>query len=325
MTLLESRADFPRRWLKEFVAAPSSPQPLAIFRIGVALVLLAKAASLSGSILELFGQRGLIQWAISDTRTSPWLPRFSALAEVSRGLGLSEDHCVQGVYLLYMLGLAGLLLGWRTRLSALAAWFAHVTLLNSANMVTYGVESFGHISLFYCMVLPVGSALSLDRRAGRASDAPSAMATLSLRVLQLHLCAVYLASGVDKAVGQQWQSGEALWRALMQPQYGQFDFSWLASVPWLTKLATWGTLVIEIGYALLIWPRQTRALWVLATLGLHLGIALFMGLWTFSAIMSTMTFAAFGWNLCAPRWAPLAPALGRETVRAVPAVPLHPH
>jgi hypothetical protein len=171
----------------------------------------------------------------------------------------------------------------------------------------YGVDAFAHVSLFYCLVMPVGAAFSLDRRAGRAVDAPSATATLSLRVLQLHLCIVYLSSGVEKALGEQWRNGEAIWRSLMLPEYAQFDFSWMAFTPWLAMLVAWGTLAIEIGYAFFIWPRQTRKLWVLATLGLHLGIAVFLGLWLFSSMMMVLTFSAFGWDIIVRAWPYKAP------------------
>jgi hypothetical protein len=43
-----------------------------------------------------------------------------------------------------------------------------------------------------------------------------------------------------------------------------------------------------------IWPRRTRRIWILATVGMHLGIALLMGLGVFGAIMIAFTVAAFG-------------------------------
>src|SRR5439155_11554901 len=103
----------------------------------------------------------------------------------------------------------------------------------------------------------------------------------------------YFASGVEKAVGEQWRSGEAIWQALMQPALGQLDFSWLAAVPWVAQLACWSTLIIEIGYAVLVWPRRTRTPWAVATIGLHVGIAGFMGLVSFSAVMAGLTLSAF--------------------------------
>ena len=58
-------------------------------------------------------------------------------------------------------------------------------------------------------------------------------------------------------------------------------------------LAGWGTLVVEIGYAFFIWPRRTRKVWCIATIGLHLGMALFMGLVFFSSVMILLTGCLF--------------------------------
>jgi hypothetical protein len=111
--------------------------------------------------------------------------------------------------------------------------------------------------------------------------------------MQLHLCVIYLAAGLDKAMGRQWWNGEAIWQAVSQPVFSSFDLSWLARYPFVPKWAGWGTLVVEIGYACLIWPRRTRRLWFVATLGLHLGIGLFMGLVFFSSVMILLTACLF--------------------------------
>ena len=58
-------------------------------------------------------------------------------------------------------------------------------------------------------------------------------------------------------------------------------------------LAGWGTLIIEIGYAFLIWPRRTRKSWCIATIGLHLSMALFMGLAFFASLMILLTACLF--------------------------------
>jgi hypothetical protein len=289
-----------------FLREPRAPRPLGVFRIGVSLLLLVQAWTLSEHLVLLLGNRGLAPWSVSEVLSSGWLPHIATVARAAQPWGLSARECIQGVGAVYVLFLGGLLLGWRTRSCAAGAWLIHTLLINSAPLFTYGFELFAHISLFYCLVMPVGAAYSLDVRSGRTDGAPSAEATLSLRVLQLHLCVVYFATGVEKAVGKPWRSGSAIWEAVMQPQFAQFDLSWLAWHPWVSEWLSWGTLVIEVGYALLIWPRQTRALWVALTLGLHAGIALFMGLWLFSAIMSVLTFSAFGWE-----------SLKREVVPAV--------
>ena len=92
----------------------------------------------------------------------------------------------------------------------------------------------------------------------------------------------------------QWWNGEAMWRSLMLPEYAQFDMSWISQVPWLAILFCWSTFFIEIGYAFFIWHPRTRKIWVLATMALHIGIAVFLGLVTFSMAMAVLTFSIFG-------------------------------
>ncbi|MBM7115383.1 hypothetical protein [Archangium primigenium] len=311
----------PRAWLSHagrrvtaFVSAPVSPQPLGVLRIGVALVLLLQAWSLADHLTLLFGDRGLAPWSLSEPMASRWIPRLGTVVPVLQQWGLSARACIAGLAALYALGLVGLLLGWRTRVCAVGVWILHTILVSSGTLLVYGLETFAHISLFYCAIMPVGAAFSLDRRAGRVSGEPSPHITLSLRVLQVHLCLMYFMTGFEKALGEPWQQGDALWRILMQPQYSRYDFAWLASVPWLTKALSWGTLVVEMGYPFFVWSRRTGAFWVVFTLGLHAGIAVFMGLWMFGGIMGVLTFAAFGWE----RFEPLLSRLVRPRSGLLP-------
>jgi CubicO group peptidase (beta-lactamase class C family) len=111
--------------------------------------------------------------------------------------------------------------------------------------------------------------------------------------MQVHLCVIYLAAGLGKAMGSQWWSGEAIWQTVSQPVFGTFDLGWLARHSWIPMLVGWGTLVVEISYPFLIWPRRTRKVWCIATIGLHLGTCLFMGLVFFSSVMILLTSCLF--------------------------------
>jgi hypothetical protein len=276
-----------------FVAAPASARPLAVLRIGLAALLLLQAFALSADLLELYGDRGLVQWSVLEGATPQGVPRIRWVAEALAPLGVREAEAVRAVFLLYLAGLAGLLVGWHTRLAGALAWLTHLAMNESGNAGLSGMDQFAHIALFYCVWMPVGDALSADQLAGRVTGAPTPAARVALRVLQMHLCVVYFASGIEKASGEQWWNGEAIWRAVMRPDLGQLDFAWLAEVPWVARLACWATLVVEVGYAFLVWPRSTRRPWVLATVGLHLGIAVALGLLAFSAIMIVLNVSAF--------------------------------
>src|SRR5262249_14398813 len=119
-------------------------------------------------------------------------------------------------------------------------------------------------------------------------------ARVSLRVMQVHLALAYFASAIEKATGIQWWNGELLWRALTLPEYRQFDMTWLASYPWITRVSGWGALSIEMCFIFLIWPKRTRRLWVALTVSMHLGIAVLLGLQIFGVIMCVLVISLFG-------------------------------
>jgi hypothetical protein len=277
----------------QFVTRPASARPLAALRIGLSAVLLMQAAALASALPELYGDLGYVQWPITQVLVPAGAPKVSWLIEALRPLGISPEWCVRGVFLAYVTGLGCLLLGWHTRVSAVAAWLGHLTLCVSGSAGVYGVDTFARIALFYCVVMPVGHAASLDLAAGRVHAGPSFSARLGLRVLQIHLCIVYLAAGVAKASGEQWWTGEAIWLALNQPTLAQFDTRWLAQAPWLARVACWGTVAVEAGYAVFIWPRRTRLPWALLTVLLHVGTAVGLGLTSFAAVMIVLNVSAF--------------------------------
>jgi hypothetical protein len=287
-------------WLaaaRGFVAEPASARPLATLRIGIAGVLMVQALLIARDLVDFCGSMGIIQGPLNDYFTGyalRGLPHVRWVADFLSSFGVAEDTSLRLIFVAYLIALGCLLFGFRTRLAAAVAWFCHSMLLNTGYFFMYGVNRFAEVSLFYLIWIPAGHALSLDVWAGRVREEATPWARLGLRVLQIHLCIAYLAAGLAKAWGIQWWTGEAIWRAVMLPQFHHLELGWLAFLPWCAAIAGYGTLVLEIGYCIFIWPRATRRFWVVSVVLMHAGIALFLGLATFSAVMITLTVAAFG-------------------------------
>lgn len=283
-------------WLRRFWLEPASSDGLAFLRIAVALISLVQLAILWPHLPELYGNFGLVQWVITDVGAGDYAPSLGTLGLQLAPLGINTMTTMYAVFVLYAVGLVGLLVGYRTRVFAVLAWFTHGLTSANAYLSLYGVDSILHVLFFYLVFIPSAGRWSLDARAGRVLTGPSSTARVALRTLQLHLCFIYLDTGLAKAQGPQWWNGEALWRALMQPQFQAFDFSWLASYPLLAKVACWSTLLIEVGYAGMIWLPRLRRHWLVATLLLHAGIAVCLKLWLFSLTMMAFNLAAFAWE-----------------------------
>src|SRR5579871_3497690 len=277
-----------------FFFKPAKPLPLAALRIGVSCILLVQAFLIRPSFFAFFAPSGLVQKEVGSVLQEPSMLNLAWAVEFLKACtGLSENLVLTGFGLSYVLSLCFLLGGLFTRRSAFFTWLLHWSFANTGFCGSYGADMYAHLFLFYFMWIPCGNALSLDRFFGRASGEPSFQARLGLRVLQLHMCISYLASGLEKASGTQWWNGEVMWRALTTPGYSISDFHWLAAVPVLPMVSGIVVMVVEIFYCVMDWPQKTRLLWVVATCALHLGIAIFLRLHIFGLLMCIPTIALF--------------------------------
>src|SRR4051812_45558458 len=213
-----------------FFTKPMPADTLGIFRIAISAFALIQFFVLLPDWAWIYGPKGLLPWEVSEALSTNHMPALSDVLSKLGFLHLTPNGVLYAVTTIYFLSLAGLLVGYKTRLMGCLAWITHLMLNTTGHFTAYGVETFAHISLFYCMVLPVGAAFSLDVRTKPSSIAPQ-MITLSIRVIQLHLAMMYMASGLEKSMGGQWWNGEAVWIALQQDQFHQINTGWMAAVP----------------------------------------------------------------------------------------------
>ena len=262
-------------------------------RILVGLVLLAQAQVLWYYRELLLNPEGPLPWSITDPWVDPLLPKLSDLAPLFAAAGFGMGSVVVVVLAVHSLAAAFMVVGYYTRASVAVAWLTFVLVKNSSQPFSYGIGMMLLICLFYCLVAPVGRVWSVDAmRRWRPAEAPGTAAPW-VAVLRIHLCILYAAGGFAKAMGDQWWSGEAMWRALFLPQFRQLDPGPLASWPVLLQAAAIATILSQLLYPILVWTRL-RVVTVLFVEALHLGIALLLGLWMFSTVMIALNTAAFG-------------------------------
>lgn len=272
---------------------------LGFFRIAIASFALIQVVVLLPDWMWFFGPRGLMPWLVSDTLNTKGTPSLSLAAKWLSPLGLSDTSTVYSITLLYVVSLIALIAGIHTRVAGFVAWLCHMVLNTTGHMTAYGVETFTHIALFYCMVLPVGAGMSIDSKQGRYKNLPEYFVTLSIRLIQVHLCIIYCASGIEKAIGNQWWNGDAIWISLQQDQFRKFDTGWLAQVPVFSRLMGWATLITETLYPIGIFWKPTKKIWFVAIIGMHLFIMIFLGLYLFGGLMIILNVTAFGFH-CYP-------------------------
>lgn len=129
------------------------------------------------------------------------------------------------------------------------------------------------------------AAVPIWRQSPAAARQPTVASGVALRLFQVHLSFIYLWSGLGKLQGETWWTGEALWLAAASLDYQSNDLTWIASFPWLYQLLTVGTWVWELFFSVLIWQSRWRPLMLSLGVLMHLGIGMFMGMWTFGLAM----------------------------------------
>ena len=244
-------------------------------------------------------------------------PVFSIWYHITDPREMQIAHAVMLlVFVLFTLGIC-------TRVTSVLTWLAALSYVHRSMQILFGMDTMMLILLFYLMIGDSGAALSVDRvvyryRAARRSiaahgrlDGPtlaflaappaSVTAGFALRLIQVHFCFIYMASGLAKLKGAAWWNTNAYWDTLANPEFTPIFYKWyehllreVVSVrPVYAVMAAVGvgfTFICEIGLPILVWTRA-RPVVVMMGILLHTGIALFMGLVVFSLFMLTMLLA----------------------------------
>ncbi len=291
-----------RSWLTGFFFAPVSDSWLTILRVGLALQVIAYGMSLRLDWNALFAgfDRGLVSRQLSEaiiTHGNLLIPRVSWLVDIGAHLGLGESLVLNLMWSALLAGGFFLLVGLAARAAAILVWFLHLCAVQSGSLLSYGMDDFMTIGLFYLMLSSLPDRWAVDHRWRPPGEAALFRQCFLKRVLQLHLCLIYFFSGIAKAIGPDWWTGESLWRALTQPSFNQIPVGFLAYGKALLPLAGIGVVVLELGYPVVIWIRRARSLWLTAVCVMHVMIGLTMGMYLFAFIMIVLNLAAFarGW------------------------------
>lgn len=199
------------------------------------------------------------------------------------------------VHLLSLVVFACLTVGFKSRITSVLAFLLTVSYAHRSAGALFGLDQINGFLALYLMIGPCGDAFSVDNwlrhRQQRRSPSPRISTNIAIRLMQLHLCIVYLFAGTGKLLGESWWDGTALWGAFANQEYQTVDMTWLAHSIVLVNLMTHVTLFWEIAYSALIWPRLTRPIMLILAIPLHLGIAVCMGMVTFGIIMLVANMA----------------------------------
>jgi hypothetical protein len=275
---------------------------LAILRLGLGLQTTLYSLSLRTDWNDLLGGagRGLSSRDLAEALLSVeshFVPRLGWFAASGEQLGLREETVLAVAWVCLLVAGCSLLLGLACRLSAIVAWFLHLCAAQSGGLVSYGMDNFMTIGLFYLMLSPLPDRYSLDWQWRKWRPKDRQLLGFFRRVLQVHLCVIYFFSGLTKCLGSGWWNGSSIWRALIRPPFNIIDPEILVRGQLVFPIVGAVVCLLETGYPFFIWNNKTRSTWLICICGMHLLIGLAMGMYLFSLVMIILNVAAFGPDL----------------------------
>jgi hypothetical protein len=181
----------------------------------------------------------------------------------------------------------GVTLGWHTRLMSFLAFVLIISFQWRNSLILDGSDLVFRFMPLWLIFTDAGGLWSIDalRRGPRATGGGWAF---PVRILELQVAWIYLATGIEKLAGSLWANGTAAYYALqLEHTFGRWWARPIALQPLLVMLTSWSTLAVELGFLpLVVIPSTlTRLVAVVAAAGLHTGILLMMNVGNFPVIM----------------------------------------
>ncbi|MGW6919452.1 HTTM domain-containing protein [Kitasatospora sp. NPDC054939] len=283
---------------------PVSLYAAAVLRIGYGLLYMA-------FLLREFPHRDEI-WGPG----SPWTPALATQLFEQTGwysiLTLSDSQAYfEACYVAALLTCALFVLGWRTRVVAILFAGMVASFHARAIFMTDGGDNLILLMAVYLALTACGRRWSLDARRMRllapdTAKRPAPAATLLRRnalnsarellstvvhncamlVIAAQVCIVYGSAGLYKVQGGLWGNGTALHYVVNLDLFRPWPVLSLIvdSHPMLITTATYLTVLLQVAFPFVLFGRLKYV--VLAMLlGMHVGIAVLMGLPLFSGAM----------------------------------------
>lgn len=267
-----------------------SPVTLGVFRIVMGFLVFVNLAMIGVDFEKWFTERGFVPVAAGEFYFGDE-PRLNLLA------GVTDSRITAAFYILVTLSALTTCLGLFTRLSTIVLALGLITLHHRNGIILHGGDLVMRFGAIYLALAPSGAACSLDRILrlwqDRAPPIPASVSLWPQRLLQFQVAIIYFTTVWHKWFGTYWRDGTATWYPLHLKEFERF---WLPDFvrewPPIIYATTYGTLIVELALATLVFFRPWRKWALLGGVGLHLFIEYAMNIPLFAFLMIS-TYLAF--------------------------------
>lgn len=287
-----------------------SPLPMGVFRIFIGVLSLADFAILLVSFQDFFTEKGLYPVWMSE-RFTEGIPHFNLLA------GVTDSRVTLVFLILGMVAAAMTALGLFTRVASIALFVLMLTIHNRNADILMAGDWLLRLWVFAVAVGPSGAVLSLDRKLFGRGKPVEEVSLWPQKLVQFQLAVVYFMTVWLKWGGDLWRNGTATYYAGHLKEFEKFPVPDFIYSPVLVTLATYGTLVVELAMATLVFSKPMRKYIIPLALLMHGFIEYSMNIPLFQWVIVSAFVCHFSGDEIAAWWARLRARFGRGPEESV--------
>jgi hypothetical protein len=184
-----------------------------------------------------------------------------------------NDTLTLVVYILVLVAALLTAVGLWTRFNSIFLAVGMICIHHRNALILHSGDTLMRIALMYLALAPSGAACSLDRLIkvwkGRAPLQPPDVSLWAQRLIQYQTALVYFTTVWWKWFGTFWKDGTATWYPENLNEFYRFPVpNFLHHQPFIA-LATYGTLVVELSMATLVFYRPLRKYVLLGGIAMH--------------------------------------------------------
>ncbi len=287
-TALNRRSWFEWLYREEFLIGAS------LARIGMGFIILYMYLIHYAQRYLLWSDAGLIDhetYLAASSRDQAY-----SLYMISPSLGYFD--------LIYHLGIVITILyliGWKGRFISPLNFIFTISLMDRNFLISDGGDNIMRLVLFYLLFANTTAYFSVDSQS-YWQRRPLVEQTLWYKIKAvfhnfavlfciINLCVMYLTSGLYQVMGEVWHNGTAVYYILQVDEYSHpFFQKLLLQNDLMIVLSTYASVIVKLAFPFLLFNRYTKYLIVSSMIAFHAGIAVVMGLITFSVIMCIIDF-----------------------------------
>lgn len=190
------------------------------------------------------------------------------------------------------------LFGYKAKVTSILNFIFVWSLMARNHLILDGGDNISRILLVYLIFVNTTAYFSIDAylkdKYGKI-ETEVASTNFSLRNLVHNLAVlaclvqvsiVYITSGLHKIMGELWQSGTALYYILQVEEFSHpFFRDLILSSDVAIVFGSYMAVFVQLTFPFLLFNRYTKYIGMAGIISMHLGIAVVMGLFSFSFIM----------------------------------------